>query len=70
MYISLQDLELRTVRFNADIPAGQIEFDKGVQQSSALHTEGTAQLLSGSLGEIRMQGDLACSGWKAPVTAA
>ncbi len=58
MYISLQELELRTVRFNVDIPSGQIEFDKHIGQSSPLHAEGTAQLLNRSLGEIRMQGDL------------
>ena len=58
MYISLQDLELRTVRFNEDIPAGRIDFDSKLTQVSDLHAEGTAHLLNRSLGEIRMLGDL------------
>jgi uncharacterized protein len=58
MYISLQDLEKHTVRFEADIPSGEIEFDGKVKQASELHATGSAELLSGALGEIRMQGDL------------
>ncbi|MDQ2842969.1 MAG: DUF177 domain-containing protein [Acidobacteriota bacterium] len=58
MFISLQKLEQKPVRFEADIPAGEVEFDSKIKQSSVLHTEGTAQLLSRSLGEIRVYGDL------------
>lgn len=58
MYISLQDLEHRTVHFDVDIPAGKIDFDGKIKQASDLHAKGSAQLLNGSLGEIRMQGDL------------
>ncbi len=58
MLISLQQLQKRPVRFNLDIPAGEIEFDSKVSQFSVLHAEGTAELLNHSLGEIRMQGKL------------
>ena len=58
MFISLQQLEIRNVPFNVDVPPGEVDFDAQLRQSSSLHSEGTAQLLSGSLGEIRMRGDL------------
>ncbi len=58
MFISLQELNLRKVPFKVDLPASELELDSSVRQASALHAEGIAQLLSGSLGEIRIQGDL------------
>ncbi|HEY3914495.1 MAG TPA: DUF177 domain-containing protein, partial [Verrucomicrobiae bacterium] len=56
--ISLQELELHTVRFQVDIPAGKIDFDSKLNQTSDIHAEGTASLLNHSLGEIRIQGSL------------
>lgn len=56
MFISLQELELRTVRFRVDIPPGEIEYGSEITQRSVLHAEGTAQLLNHSLGEIRIRG--------------
>ncbi len=58
MLITLQELQLHTVRFNVDIPAGQIEFDNKVTQSSVLHAEGSAELVSHTPGDIRLQGNL------------
>ena len=58
VFISLQELELRTIRFKVDIPGGDIEYDSNMSQVSVLHAEGTAQLLNHSLGEIRVQGKL------------
>jgi len=58
MYIGLQDLELRPVHFDVNIPPDQIHFDSKIKQSSDLHAKGSAQLLNRSLGEIRMQGEL------------
>lgn len=58
MFITLQELQQHTVRFKVDIPAGTIDFDGKVRQSAVLHAEGTAELLSHALGEIRLQGDL------------
>ncbi len=58
MFISLHELELRTVRFSVDIPPGKIDYDSKITQSSPLHSEGTAKLLNHSLGEIRVEGNL------------
>jgi uncharacterized protein len=58
VFISLQELEQSSVRFGVDVPAGEIDYDNKITQSSVLHAEGVAQLLNHSLGEIRVQGDL------------
>jgi uncharacterized protein len=58
MFIGLQELELRTVRFKVDVPAGEIDYESKISQESVLHAEGTAELLNHSLGEIRVLGDL------------
>jgi uncharacterized protein len=58
MYISLQQLENKPVRFKVEVPAGEIDYDGSVAQASDLRAEGTAQLLSRSLGEIRLEGKL------------
>jgi uncharacterized protein len=56
--ITLQELQLHSVRFTVDIPAGEIAFDNKVTQSSVLHAEGVAELVSYSLGDIRLRGNL------------
>jgi uncharacterized protein len=61
MFISLHELQLRTVRFEVDIPPGEIEYSNDIAQCSMLHAEGTAQLLNHSLGEMRVQGSLSVS---------
>jgi uncharacterized protein len=58
MFITLQELQQRNVRFKVDIPSGEIEFDNKVAQSSVLHADGVAELLNHSLGEIRLVGEL------------
>lgn len=58
MLITLQELQLHSVRFNVDIPAGQIDFDNKVTQSSVMHAEGVAELVSHTLGDIRLRGNL------------
>jgi uncharacterized protein len=58
MFIGLQELELHTVPFKVDVPAGEIDYESKINQTSVLHAEGTAQLLNHSLGEIRVQGGL------------
>jgi uncharacterized protein len=58
MFISLQQLEVKTVRFKAEVPPGDIDYDSSLVQASTLEVEGSAQLLSRSLGEIRIQGKL------------
>lgn len=61
MFIGLRELQLQTVRFDVDIPPGEIDFDAKLTQNSTLHAEGSAQLISQSLGEIRVNGDLKVS---------
>jgi uncharacterized protein len=58
VFVSLHALELRPVSFEVDIPPGEIDFETKLKQSSALHSEGRAELLNSSLGEIRIVGDL------------
>ncbi|MBV9226043.1 MAG: DUF177 domain-containing protein [Acidobacteriaceae bacterium] len=58
MFISLQQLEQRPVRFKVEIPAGEIEYDQSTTQASSLQAEGSAQLLNHSIGEIRVEGHL------------
>jgi uncharacterized protein len=56
--LSLQELELKPVRFAVDIPAGEIEYLNEVKQTTPLHAQGVAELLHNSLGEIRIKGSL------------
>jgi uncharacterized protein len=62
VFISVQDLELKKVHFNVAFPPGEIEFsDDGdrLSQASPLQTEGTAELVAHTEGEIRLRGHLA-----------
>lgn len=58
MFISLQALELKPVRFAVDVPAGEISFIEQITQASPLHAEGKAEVLHASIGEIRVSGKL------------
>ena len=58
MIISLQQLEQKPVPFNVQLDPGEIEIDASVTQSTTLKSDGVAQLLSHSLGEIRVAGQL------------
>jgi uncharacterized protein len=59
MFISLQELETKTVRFEVDLPPGKIEFDSKIKQATDLKAKGSARLLNRTLGEIRVEGDVA-----------
>jgi uncharacterized protein len=56
--LNLQELELRPVQFDVELPAGEIEFDGRLRQGSSLHANGTAELVNSIIGEIRVQGNL------------
>ncbi len=58
MFISIQQLEVKTVRFKSEVPPGEIVYDDNTIQASPLQVEGSAHLLSRSLGEIRVEGKL------------
>lgn len=58
MLLSLQELEVRKVRFDVVFQAGEIDYlDPKIRQSEPLATEGVAELL-GATREIRVQGRL------------
>lgn len=59
MFFSIRELELKKIRFEVDFRPGEIDFDQQtMRQVSPLHTEGTAELLNNTLGEVRIQGKL------------
>ena len=59
MFLSVKELELRKVRFDVDFAPGEIKFDqRSLRQVNRLHAEGAAELLSDTLGEIRIRGNL------------
>ena len=61
MFISVQELELKKVLFDVAFQPGEIEyFDDGdrLRQATPLQTEGSAELLPHTEGEIRVRGHL------------
>jgi uncharacterized protein len=62
VFISVQELELKKVHFDAAFPPGEIQFsDDGdkLTQATPLQAEGSAELIPHTLGEIRVRGHLA-----------
>lgn len=58
VFISLPQLEKNPVRFNVDVPTGEIEFGRNICQNSDLHSEGRAELLNHAVQDIRVHGNL------------
>jgi uncharacterized protein len=59
MFLSIKEMELRKIHFGATFPPGETEFLEGrVRQASPLQVEGSAELVSRTLGEIRVRGRL------------
>jgi len=57
VFFNVRDLELKPARFDVELPAGSIEFlDPKLRQASPLRASGTVELVTGSLGEIRVRG--------------
>jgi uncharacterized protein len=56
VFFSVKDLEVKKIRFDVTFPPGEIEYDKPLRQATPLHAEGSAELLSNTLGEIRVKG--------------
>ncbi len=56
MFFSVKELELKKVRFETAFPPGEIQYDQGLSQVTPLETQGTAELLANTLGEIRIRG--------------
>src|ERR1700694_3831114 len=66
VFFHLRDLDVRAVRFDVEIAPGVIDFqlgakdkDTNLHQAGPLVTKGRAELVMGSLGEIRAAGHLA-----------
>jgi uncharacterized protein len=59
VFFHVRDLELKPVCFDVELPPGTIEFlDPKLKQASPLHASGQAELVVGSLGEIRVKGQV------------
>jgi uncharacterized protein len=59
VFFSVRELELRKAHFDVAFSPGEIEFfDKKLRQASALKAEGSVELLSNTVGEIRVKGHL------------
>jgi uncharacterized protein len=59
MFLSIQDMEVRKIRFDETFAPGELDFkDVEVRQAGPLHAAGTAELLANTEGEIRIQGQL------------
>jgi uncharacterized protein len=61
LFITLQELELRAVPFDVEVPAGEIELDEQFRPMSKLRARGSAELINHTLGEIRVRGSLSVS---------
>lgn len=59
MFFHIRDLEVRAGRFDVELAPGEIEFfDPKLRQTGALKAQGKVELVTGAIGEIRVQGHL------------
>lgn len=59
MFLNVRELELKKLRFDVAFAPGEIDFaDSRLRQIGPLTTQGQAELLSNTLGEIRVKGRL------------
>jgi len=57
VFFHVRDLEVRAGRFDVELPSGQIEFlDPKLHQLGPLRAAGKVELVTGSLGEVRVKG--------------
>jgi len=57
MFLSIQEMELRKIRFDETFAPGELDFqDDEIWQVGPLRAEGTAELLANTEGEVRVQG--------------
>ena len=59
MFFSVQELEIKKLRFDVSFPPGEIQYEEGLRQAAPLAVQGSAELLANTLGEIRITGHLA-----------
>lgn len=59
MFLSVKEMELRTVRFDQTFAPGKIDFSAAaVRQASPLRATGSASLVEAAEGEVRIKGQL------------
>ena len=59
MFLSIQELEVKKVRFEVAFQPGEIDFsDAGLTQATPLEAQGSAELLAHTLGEVRIRGHI------------
>ena len=57
MFLSVKEMELRKIRFDETFAPGDLDLQQGeIWQAGPLHTEGTAELLANTEGEVRVKG--------------
>lgn len=60
MFLGIKEMEVRKIRFAETFQPGQINFaDAGIRQVSPLRSEGMAELLRNTEGEVRIRGQIA-----------
>jgi len=59
VFFHVRDLESRPARFDVELPPGSVEFlDPKLKQAAPLQASGKVELVTGSLGEIRVKGQV------------
>lgn len=58
MFFSVKELEVRKVQFDVAFAPGEIQYEDGLRQATALQVNGSAELLANTLGEIRIRGHM------------
>jgi uncharacterized protein len=59
VFLSIQELEVKKVRFEVAFPPGEIDFsDAGLTEVTPLEAQGSAELLANTLGEVRIRGHI------------
>ena len=59
MFFHVRDLEIRAARFDVELAPGVVEFlDTKLRQAGPLKAGGKVELVTGSLGEIRVKGHM------------
>jgi uncharacterized protein len=62
MLLSIQELEVRKIRFDSVYKPGRLDFSStGIRQITPLHAVGEAEILQNTGGEIRVKGQLTVS---------
>jgi uncharacterized protein len=57
LFLGIQELQVRKIKFDTDFAAGEIDFGLAeVRQAGPLHVQGEAELLNDTLGEVRIRG--------------